>query len=125
MAGKKNGNGGNGKKVTRYTYNDVKEPRSPETGHTPLLPTDELTVTLPMDSGWGKKLQVGRLSDDETRPIIVDMDPAQDPVLLWAGKRNRREIPILPLQRNEIVTESRIAQIIDRASKAAAEKNGT
>ena len=27
-------NPGNGKKVTRYTYDEVKEPRTPETGHT-------------------------------------------------------------------------------------------
>src|SRR3972149_3224020 len=85
-------NGKSGKKVTRYTYDDVKEPRTPETGHTALLP--------------------------------VDMDPSADPVLFWAGKRNKREVPVLPLQRNEIVSESRIAQIIDRARKAAAEKSG-
>jgi adenine-specific DNA-methyltransferase len=125
MAGKKKTNGANGKKVTRYTYNDVKEPRSPETGHTSLLPADELTVTLPMDNGWGKNIQVGRLPEGDVRPIVIDMDPAQDPILFWAGKRNKREIPILPLQRNEIVSESRIAQIIDRAKKAAAEKDGT
>jgi len=29
------------KRVTRYTYDDVKEPRTPETGHTGLLPADE------------------------------------------------------------------------------------
>ena len=28
---------------------------------------------------------------------------------------SRRQVPILPLQRNEIVTESRISQIIERA----------
>src|SRR5207249_2630019 len=122
MAGKNKTNGGNGKKVTRYTYNDVKEPRSPETGHTSLLPADELTVTLPMDNGWGKNIQVGRLPGDDARPIVVDMDPVQDPVLFWAGKRNKREIPVLPLQRNEVVSESRIGQIIERARKAAAEK---
>src|SRR5437016_3389282 len=125
MAGKKKANDGNGKKVTRYTYSDVKEPRSPETGHTPLLPTDELSVTLPMDNGWSKAIEVGKLPGDDGRPVVVDMDPAADPVLFWAGKRNRREIPILPLQRNEIVSESRIAQIIDRAKKAAAERNGS
>lgn len=125
MAGKKKTNGANGKKVTRYTYNDVKEPRSPETGHTSLLPADELTVMLSMDNGWGKNITVGRLPADDVRPIVVDMDPAQDPVLFWAGKRNKREIPVLPLQRNEIVSESRIAQIIDRAKKAAAERDGT
>ena len=33
------------KKVTRYTYDEIKEPRTPETGHTSLLPAD--------DSGYG------------------------------------------------------------------------
>ena len=45
MAKKKN----NQKKVTRYTHEDVKEPRTPETGHTKLLPSDEQVVTLSMD----------------------------------------------------------------------------
>ena len=52
------------------------------------------------------------------------MDPAADPVLFWAGKRDRREVPVLPLQRNEIVSESRIAQIIERARRAAEEESG-
>ncbi len=125
MAGRKKSNNPNGKRVTRYTYDDVKEPRTPETGHTPLLPAEELTVTLPMDNGWSKKIQLGRVSEEDPRPVVVDMDPDQDPVLLWAGKRSRREIPVLPLQRNEIVSESRIAQIIERARKAAAERNGS
>ena len=111
------------KKVTRYTYNEVKEPRTPETGHTALLPADEQVVTLPMDNGWSKAIEVGKLPEGDERPVVVDMDPAADPVLFWAGKRNKREIPVLPLQRNEIVSESRIAQIIDRARKAAAEKD--
>ena len=110
------------KKVTRYTYNDVKEPRTPETGHTALLPADEQVVTVPMDNGWSKAMQVGHLPENDSRPVVLDMDPAADPVLFWAGKRNRREVPILPLQRNEIVSESRIAQIIERAQQAAAEK---
>jgi hypothetical protein len=38
--------------------------------------------------------------------------------------RSKREIPVQPLQRNEIVTESRIAQIIERARDAAAKKSG-
>src|SRR5881628_1991465 len=114
---------GNGKKVTRYTYQDVMEPRTPETGHTSLLPADEQVVTLPMDNGWSKAIHVGKLPEGAERPVVVDMDPAADPVLLWAGKRNRREVPVLPLQRNEIVTDSRIAQIIERARKAAAEKD--
>ncbi|HET7550457.1 MAG TPA: site-specific DNA-methyltransferase [Gemmatimonadaceae bacterium] len=112
------------KKVTRYTYDDIKEPRTPETGHTPLLPAEEQVVTLPMDNGWSKAVVVGKLPEGDERPVVVDMDPAADPVLVWAGKRNRREVPVLPLQRNEIVSESRIAQIIERARKAAEDKSG-
>ncbi|MBI4503593.1 MAG: site-specific DNA-methyltransferase, partial [Gemmatimonadetes bacterium] len=111
------------KKVTRYTYDEVKEPRTPETGHTALLPADEQVVTVPMDNGWSKAIQVGKLPDADERPVVVDMDPAADPVLFWAGKRNKREVPVLPLQRNEIVSESRIAQIIERARKASTEKS--
>ena len=111
------------KKLTRYTYDEVKEPRTPETGHTSLLPTEEQVVTLPMDNGWSKAIVAGKLPNDD-RPIVVDMDPAADPVLFWAGKRNRRDVPVLPLQRNEIISESRIAQIIDRARRAADEKSG-
>ncbi len=109
-------------KVTRYTYDEVKEPRTPETGHTALLPADEQVVTLPMDNGWSKAIEVGKLPEGDERPVVVDMDPAADPVLFWAGKRNKREVPVLPLQRNEIISDSRIAQIIERARKAAAEK---
>jgi adenine-specific DNA-methyltransferase len=109
------------KKVTRYTYEEVKGAGIPETGHTALLPADEQVVTLPMDNGWSKAIEVGKLKGDG-RPVVVDMDPAADPVLFWAGKRNNRDVPILPLQRNEIVSDSRIAQIIERARKAAAEK---
>ena len=112
------------KKVTRYTYEDIREPRTPETGHTPLLPGEEQVVTLPMDNGWSKAIQVGKLPEGDDRPVVVDMDPAADPVLFWAGKRNRRQVPVLPLQRNEIVSESRIAQIIERARKNAEEKSG-
>jgi hypothetical protein len=101
------------KKVTRYTYENIKEPRTPETGHTSLLPSDEQVVTLPMDNGWSQGVKVGQLPKDE-RPVVIDMDPAVDPVLMWAGKRNKREVPLLPLQRNEIVSDSRIAQIIKR-----------
>lgn len=112
------------KKVTRYTYNDIKEPRTPETGHTALLPTEEQVVTLPMDNGWSKAVVVGRLPEGDDRPVVVDIDPAADPTLFWAGKRNRRQVPVLPLQRNEIVSDSRIAQIIDRARRAAEEQSG-
>jgi adenine-specific DNA-methyltransferase len=107
------------KRLTRYTYDEIKEPGTPETGHTPLLPSDELVVTLPMDNGWSKAIEVGKLSEDEERSVVVDMDPAADPVLFWAGKRNKREIPVLPLQRSEIVSESRIGQIVERARRAA------
>ena len=119
----KKSNGKSDKRVTRYTFNEVKEPRTPETGHTALLPADEQVVTVPMDSGWSKALKVGKLPEDDKRPVVVDMDPAADPTLFWAGKRNRRQVPILPLQRNEIVSESRIAQIVERARKAAAAKD--
>jgi hypothetical protein len=47
------------KKVTRYTYDEIKEPRTPETGHTSLLPAEEQVVTLPMDNGWSKAIEVG------------------------------------------------------------------
>jgi adenine-specific DNA-methyltransferase len=113
-----------GKKVTRYTHENVKEPRTPETGHTSLLPDDEQVVTLPMDNGWSKAISVGKLPEGDDRPVVLDMDPAADPVLFWSGKRNRREVPVLPLQRNEIVSESRIAQIIERARNAAESKSG-
>jgi adenine-specific DNA-methyltransferase len=115
---------GSEKKVTRYTYDEIKEPRTPETGHTSLLPGKEQVVTLPMDNGWSKAVVVGKLQTEDERPVVIDMDPAADPVLFWAGKRNRREVPVLPLQRNEIVSESRIAQIVDRARRAAEEKSG-
>src|SRR2546426_2765043 len=118
----KNHTGKSDKKVTRYTYDEIKEPRTPETGHTALLPADEQVVTLPMDNGWSKAIHVGKLPEGGERPVVVDMDPAADPVLFWAGKRNKRDVPVLPLQRNEIVSESRIGQIIERARKATAEK---
>lgn len=111
------------KQVTRYTYDEIKEPRTPETGHTPLLPADEQVVSLPMENGWSKAIDVGKLHGEE-RPVVVDMDPAADPTLFWSGKRNRREVPLLPLQRCEIVSESRIAQIIERARAAAKDKSG-
>jgi adenine-specific DNA-methyltransferase len=111
------------KKVTRYTYENIKEPRTPETGHTSLLPADEQVVTMPMDNGWSKALKVSQLAQDD-RPVVVDMNPVVDPVLMWAGKRSKREVPVLPLQRNEIVSESRIKQIIDRARKAAEDRSG-
>jgi adenine-specific DNA-methyltransferase len=123
MAPKKTTNGGKSKRVTRYTYEKVMEPRTPETGHTALLPADEQVVTVSMDNGWTKAMKVSELPDSDHRPIVVDMDPAADPTLFWSGKRNRREVPILPLQRSEIVSESRIAQIIERTRKAAIEKS--
>lgn len=122
MARQSKKNGKSEKKVTRYTYDEVKEPRTPETGHTALLPAEELVVTLLMDNGWSKAIEVGKLPEGDERPVVVDMDPSADPVLFWAGKRSKRAVPVLPLQRNEIVSDSRIVQIIERARKAAAEK---
>src|SRR6266511_3116183 len=106
------------KKVTRYGYEGVTDPRTPETGHTPLLPAEEQVVTLSMDNGWSKAIDVARLTDEEF-PVLVDVDPAYDPLLFWAGKRNRRKVAVLPLQRNEIMADSRIARIIERARSAA------
>ncbi|MGD1100701.1 MAG: site-specific DNA-methyltransferase [Terriglobia bacterium] len=121
MARKNKTNGNKDKRVTRYSYENVMEPRTPETGHTALLPADEQVVTVPMDNGWSKAIMVGKLPEGDERPVVLDMDPAADPTLFWAGKRNHRQVPILPLQRNEIVSDSRIAQIVARARKAAEE----
>lgn len=112
------------RKVTRYTHDRAKDFATPETGHTSLLGEERL-VGLSMDNGWSKAIDVGKLEDDNI-PIVVDMDPAVDPVLFWAGKRTRRDVPLLPLQRNEVVTESRIARIIERARERAGspEKTG-
>jgi adenine-specific DNA-methyltransferase len=124
MAKGNRASGERAKKITRYTFDDLKEPRKPETGHTPLLPGEEQVVSLPMDNGWSKAIEVGKLAKDGDRPVVVDMDPATDPVLFWSGKRSRRDVAILPLQRNEIVSESRIAQIIERSRAAAKEDAG-
>jgi adenine-specific DNA-methyltransferase len=72
-----------------------------------------------MDNGWSRAIRIGYLPEADERPIVIDLDPVADPVLLWAGKRNKREIPVLPLQRNEIIAESRISQVIERARKRA------
>ena len=70
------------KTVTRYTYDKVKEPRTPETGHTALLPGDEQVVTLPMDNGWSRAIDVERLAaaEDGDPPVVVDM---------WLRRRRR------------------------------------
>jgi adenine-specific DNA-methyltransferase len=52
------------------------------------------------------------------------MDPRLDPELHWAGKVREKKVPVLPLQRNEIVTESIITQIIERVREAATKKSG-
>jgi adenine-specific DNA-methyltransferase len=107
------------KQVTRYDYSDMTEPRTPETGHTALL-SDEQIVTLDMDGRhWSRGLAVAQTEQAGARRILVDLDPAFDPVLVWSGKRNQRDVPVLPLQRNEVVAESRIASIIERAREAA------
>ena len=58
------------KKVTRYTYDEIKEPRTPETGHTSLLPGEDLVVTLPMDNGWSKAIEVGKRRPDMGDPLL-------------------------------------------------------
>jgi hypothetical protein len=40
------------KMITPYTYENIREPGTLETGHTLLLPADAQVVTLPMDNGW-------------------------------------------------------------------------
>lgn len=109
------------KRITRYEHSDASDPRTPETGHTSLI-GDEEVVTLAMD-GWTRGARLAESTvDGETQRLIADLDPAVDPILFWAGKRTHREIPVLPLQRNEIVSESRIARIVDRARSAGGEE---
>ncbi len=43
--------GSNEGKVTRCVHDDVKEPLTIETSHTPLLRAEEQVLTLPMDNG--------------------------------------------------------------------------
>lgn len=107
------------KHVTRYEFNDAPDPRTPETGHTALLGKEEV-VTLDTGGTWSGALDVARLEEDGRAPIVVDIDPLVDPMLLWAGKRSRREVAVLPLQRNEVVAESRIARLVDRVRERAA-----
>src|SRR5688572_19655536 len=112
------------KRVTRYDYEELTEPRTPETGHTALL-RDEHVVTLPMDGRrWSGALDLARLPENGDDLVVVDMDAAVDPVLLWSGKRNQRDVPVLPLQRSEVVAESRIGRIIDRARESASREGG-
>ncbi len=107
------------KRLSRYDYPEVTEPRTPETGHTSLL-GDEHVVTLPLDGkSWPTSLDLIRLPGNGDQLVVVDLDPVVDPVLLWCGKRSRRDVPVLPLQRNEVVVESRIARIVDRARQPA------
>jgi adenine-specific DNA-methyltransferase len=109
--------------VTRYTHPEVHETRVPETGHTSLLSAEEETVDLVMENGWANGVKVGTRSD-LSRPLLIDMDPIVDPVLFWSGKRSRRTIPILPLQRNEIISESKIRQIVETAKEANLKEKG-
>lgn len=92
---------------------------TPETGQTSLL-GDEIVVSLALDGTWSKALDVSRLDPGDDDVVVVDMDPTVDPMLLWSGKRNRRDLAVLPLQRNEVVAESRIARIVERARTAVA-----
>ncbi|MHB8294308.1 MAG: site-specific DNA-methyltransferase [Acidimicrobiales bacterium] len=81
----------------------------------------EQVVGLPLDgASWSKRIDIARVPDDSDSLVVVDIDPAIDPVLLWSGKRNRRDVPVLPLQRNEVVAESRIARIVEHAREASA-----
>ncbi len=109
--------------VTRYTFDEVHETRVPETGHTPLLPAKEEVVDLVMENGWASEMKVGTRSD-VSRPLLIDMDPMVDPVLFWSGKRSKRSIPVLPLQRNEIISESKIRQIVEAARETTLKEKG-
>jgi hypothetical protein len=60
------------RKVTRYTHEDAKEARTPETGHTPLLPAEEQVVTLPIDNGWTRAIEVGRLPEDDRLVVLCN-----------------------------------------------------
>lgn len=104
------------KRITRYEHKNVDDPRTPETGHTGML-EDELVVGVPLDGSWATAIELGRMDDDSV--VVIDMDPVVDPTLFWSGKRSRREVPVLPLQRNEVVAESRIAKIVDKARSLA------
>ena len=108
------------RRISRYEYPEATEPRTPETGHTSMLGAEHV-VGLPLDgASWSKRIDIARVPDDSESLVVVDIDPAIDPVLLWSGKRNQRDVPVLPLQRNEIVAESRIARIVERAREASA-----
>ena len=108
------------RRISRYEYPEATEPRTPETGHTSLLGSEHV-VGLPLDgASWSKRIDIARVPDDSDGLVVVDIDAAIDPVLLWSGKRNQRDVPVLPLQRNEIVAESRIARIVERAREASA-----
>jgi len=108
------------RRISRYEYPEATEPRTPETGHTSLL-GGEHVVGLSLDgASWSRRIDIARVPDDADSLVVVDMDPAIDPVLLWSGKRNQRDVPVLPLQRNEVVAESRIARIVERAREASA-----
>lgn len=85
------------KKITQYGHG-ASELTEPETGHTRLLPSEEHAV--------------------------ITMDPNFDPELQWSGKTYERTIPILPLQRNEVITESRVRAIVERAKNAALQNSG-
>ncbi len=100
--------------LTRYEHPTDKDLVTPETGHTPLL-AEESPSTLELSQRAFAALEVMDAPDGR-RQIVVDMDPAVDPLLFWAGKSNLFELPALPLQRTEVVAESRIARVARRAA---------
>jgi len=111
-----------GRRLTRNEYPGQQEPSPPETGHTSRLPVEEV-VELEMGSHWLDNLVV-MPAPDRPGDRILDMDPRLDPVLLWAGKRERKPVAILPLQRNEVVSESRLDQMIKRAQRTGSFRPG-
>lgn len=89
------------KKFAGYTDEVFRKPRTPVSGHTSLLPAYDQVVSLPLDNGWSKPMQVGNRPEGGEGPVAVDMDAAAAPVRFRAGKRNRRQVPVLPIQRKE------------------------
>ena len=82
------------KKVTRCTHEEVKGPRTPETGHASLLPSAEQVLTLPMDNGWTKAIKVGRLPGDDDRPVVGIFNPARTQKVLDLRRLPRAASPL-------------------------------
>jgi hypothetical protein len=47
-----------------------------------------------MDNGWSKAIHVGKLSEEDDWPVVVDMDPAAEQCRV--GQERRPSAPTLP-----------------------------